>query len=90
MHIFIIIVAVLFSLAAIQSLFELEVIHLFVFGFMAIYGWTVITHGYFGWHDYLIWILVYSIVSLIWNLLKGTLELGSLILGIITLCFLFA
>ena len=90
MHIFIIIAAVLFSLAAIQSLFELKLLHLIVFGFMSIYGWTVITHGYAGWHDYLVWVLLYSIVSLIWNLLFGTLELGSLILGIITLCFLYA
>lgn len=90
MHIFIIIIAVLFSLAALQSLFELEILPLIVFGFLAIFGWTVVSHGYAGWHDYLIWVLVYSIVSLIWNLLRGTLELGSIILGIITLCLLFA
>lgn len=90
MHVFVIITAILFSLGAIHSLFELKLLHLVAYAALAIMGWSLINSGYVNPNTYLGWVLGYSIVSLIWNLLKGTIELVSLTLCIISACLLLS
>lgn len=90
MHIYVILTTILCSLGAIVSLFQLKLIPLICYTFLAIMGICLISDGYMQPNTYIILSFIFFLISFIWEWNNNnTLELVSLVFGIWSLCLLF-
>lgn len=89
MHLYVILTAILFTIGAVASLFNLKLLPLVFYTLLAIIGWTGVSAGFVNAHYYVVWTLVFFVISFIWELINDSIELTSLIFGVWAIVLLF-